>query len=183
MRSAFDLLVTIPLHGGAELHRPLSRARRRSGVRHRRSAHAAGEGRAEHLRDRRRHQPADLEGGLGHALRGGRPDREHPPPPRRPAADGEFDGHANCFIETGFRKALLIDFNYDTEPLPGRFPAPALGPLPLLKESHLNHIGKLMFQWFYWHLLLPGRDIPGIPSQMSMAGKHPVEPTTPPPEA
>ena len=96
---------------------------------------------------------------------------------------GAFDGHANCFIETGFRKALLIDFNYDTEPLPGRFPAPGLGPLPLLKESHLNHIGKLMFQWFYWHLLLPGRDIPGIPSQMSMAGKHPVEPTTPPPEA
>jgi sulfide:quinone oxidoreductase len=96
---------------------------------------------------------------------------------------GEFDGHANCFIETGFRKALLIDFNYDTEPLPGRFPASGLGPLPLLKESHLNHIGKLMFQWFYWHLLLPGRDIPGIPSQMSMAGKHPIEPTTPPPEA
>ena len=32
-----------------------------------------------------------------------------------------------------------------------------------------------MFQWFYWHLLLPGRDIPGIPSQMSMAGKHPVD--------
>ena len=96
--------------------------------------------------------------------------------------DGEFDGHANCFIETGFRKALLIDFNYDTEPLPGRFPAPAVGPLPLLKESHLNHIGKLMFQWFYWHLLLPGRDIPGIPSQMSMSGKHPVEVTTPPPE-
>ena len=96
---------------------------------------------------------------------------------------GAFDGHANCFIETGFRKALLIDFNYDTEPLPGRFPAPGLGPLPLLKESHLNHIGKLMFQWFYWHLLLPGRDIPGIPSQMSMAGKHLVESTTPPPEA
>ena len=34
-----------------------------------------------------------------------------------------FDGHANCFIETGFGKALLIDFNYDTEPLPGHFPA------------------------------------------------------------
>ena len=33
-----------------------------------------------------------------------------------------FDGHANCFIETGFHKALLIDFNYDTEPLPGHYP-------------------------------------------------------------
>ena len=36
--------------------------------------------------------------------------------------DDRYDGHANCFIETGFQKALLIDFNYDTEPLPGHFP-------------------------------------------------------------
>ena len=86
--------------------------------------------------------------------------------------EGGFDGHANCFVETGFKKALLIDFNYDTEPLPGRFPGHA-GPLPLLAESRLNHMGKLMFQWFYWHVLLPGRDIPGIPTQMSMAGKRP----------
>jgi sulfide:quinone oxidoreductase len=81
-----------------------------------------------------------------------------------------YDGHANCFIETGFHRALLIDFNYDTEPLPGRFPTPA-GPLPLLRESRLNHLGKLMFQWFYWHALLPGRDIPGIGPTMSMHGK------------
>jgi sulfide:quinone oxidoreductase len=80
-----------------------------------------------------------------------------------------FDGHANCFIETGFRKALLIDFNYDTEPLPGHYPN-ALG-LPLMKESRLNHLGKLMFQWFYWHSLLPGRDIPGIGAAMPVAGK------------
>ena len=85
-----------------------------------------------------------------------------------------YDGHANCFIETGFGKALLIDFNYDTEPLPGRFPS-ALGPLPLLHESRLNHLGKLMFQWMYWHLLLPGRDIPGISPDMHMTGKKPVE--------
>jgi sulfide:quinone oxidoreductase len=91
--------------------------------------------------------------------------------------DGEpleagFDGHANCFIETGFHKALLIDFNYDTEPLTGHFPT-AVG-LPLLKESRLNHLGKLMFQWFYWHSLLPGRDIPGIGSTMPTAGKTPA---------
>ena len=85
-----------------------------------------------------------------------------------------FDGHANCFIETGFGKALLIDFNYETEPLPGRFPS-ALGPLPLLQESRLNHLGKLMFQWMYWHLLLPGRDIPGISPDMHMTGKKAVE--------
>jgi sulfide:quinone oxidoreductase len=80
-----------------------------------------------------------------------------------------YDGHANCFIETGFDKALLIDFNYDVEPLPGRFPT-AVG-LPLLRESRLNHIGKLLFQWVYWHALLPGRDIPGIGPAMPRSGK------------
>ncbi len=85
-----------------------------------------------------------------------------------------YDGHANCFIETGFGKALLIDFNYETEPLPGRFPS-AFGPLPLLQESRLNHLGKLMFQWMYWHLLLPGRDIPGISPDMQMTGKKTAE--------
>ena len=83
--------------------------------------------------------------------------------------DASYDGHANCFIETGFHKALLIDFNYDTEPLTGRFPG-SVG-LPLLKESRLNHLGKLMFQSFYWHALLQGRDIPGIGSAMPNAGK------------
>jgi sulfide:quinone oxidoreductase len=85
--------------------------------------------------------------------------------------DSTYDGHANCFIETGFKKALLIDFNYETEPLTGRFPSGAVGPLPLLKESRLNHLGKLMFQWFYWHALLPGRDIPGVGADMPTAGK------------
>jgi sulfide:quinone oxidoreductase len=82
----------------------------------------------------------------------------------------DYDGHANCFIETGFHKALLIDFNYDTEPLPGHYPA-AVG-LPLLKESRLNHLGKLLFQSVYWHSLLPGRDLPGLASTMPTAGKH-----------
>lgn len=81
-----------------------------------------------------------------------------------------FDGHANCFIESGHRKGLLIDFNYEVEPLTGRFPIPVIGPLPLLKESYLNHIGKLAFRWIYWHILLKGRYLP-IPTLMSMAGK------------
>jgi sulfide:quinone oxidoreductase len=80
-----------------------------------------------------------------------------------------FDGHANCFIETGFHKALLIDFNYDIEPLPGHFPGP-FG-LPLLKESRVNHLGKLAFQWVYWHALLPGREIPGLGPAMPTRGK------------
>jgi sulfide:quinone oxidoreductase len=81
-----------------------------------------------------------------------------------------YDGHANCFVETGFHKALLIDFNYETEPLPGHFPT-ALG-LPLLRESRVNHLGKLMFQWIYWHALLPGRDLPLIGPAMPTAGKR-----------
>ena len=84
---------------------------------------------------------------------------------------GTFDGHANCFIETGFHKALLIDFNYDVEPLPGRFPEPHVGPLPLLEESRLNHLAKLAFQWVYWNVLLPGHDLPGISSRLQLAGK------------
>ncbi|MHB8295780.1 MAG: type III sulfide quinone reductase, selenoprotein subtype [Acidimicrobiales bacterium] len=84
--------------------------------------------------------------------------------------DASYDGHANCFIETGFSKALLIDFSYDVEPLEGHYPS-TLG-LPLLRESHLNHLGKLMFQWFYWHVLLPGREVPGMSSAMPMAGKR-----------
>ena len=86
------------------------------------------------------------------------------------ALDASYDGHANCFIETGSHKAMLIDFNYEVEPLLGHFPADV--GLPLMKESHLNHLGKLMFQWVYWHSLLPGRDIPGIHSAMPTAGKR-----------
>jgi sulfide:quinone oxidoreductase len=82
----------------------------------------------------------------------------------------KFDGHANCFIESGFGKALLIDFNYDVEPLPGHYPLPGIGPLTLLKESEANHWGKLMFRWVYWHVLLKGRPLP-LPALMSMAGK------------
>jgi sulfide:quinone oxidoreductase len=84
--------------------------------------------------------------------------------------DASYDGHANCFIETGFGKAMLIDFNYEQEPVPGHFPA-SVG-LPLLKESRMNHLGKLMFQTFYWHSLLPGRDIPGIGADMPTRGKR-----------
>jgi len=82
----------------------------------------------------------------------------------------QFDGHANCFIESGDGKAMLIDFNYDTEPLPGKYPLPGLGPFSLLKETEVNHWGKLMFRWLYWNVLLPGREMP-LPAEMSMAGK------------
>jgi len=81
-----------------------------------------------------------------------------------------FDGHANCFVESGNGKALLIDFNYEVEPLTGSYPLPVIGPFPLLKESVLNHWGKLGFRWMYWNLLLKGYPVP-LPAQMQMAGK------------
>lgn len=83
---------------------------------------------------------------------------------------GKYDGHSNCYIETGHGKGALIDFNYDTEPLPGYFPFPGLGPFSLLKESRLNHYGKLIFRWIYWHILLKGKEMP-IDTHMNMAGK------------
>ncbi len=83
----------------------------------------------------------------------------------------KFDGHANCFIESGFGKGILIDFNYETEPLPGKFPLPGIGPFSLLEETKMNHYGKVMFRWMYWNFLVKGLELP-IESNMSMAGKR-----------
>ena len=88
-----------------------------------------------------------------------------------------FDGHANCFVESGGGRAMLIDFNYEQEPVPGKYPLPVIGPLTLLAERRMNHWGKLMFKWIYWHALLPGRRLP-IPTAMSMTGKELAPPTT-----
>ena len=64
---------------------------------------------------------------------------------------------------------MLIDFNYETEPLPGHYPS-SVG-APLLEESRVNHLGKLLFQQLYWHALLPGRDLPGVSAAMPRRGK------------
>lgn len=89
---------------------------------------------------------------------------------RKPLKE-EFDGHANCFIESGFGKGFLIDFNYDIEPVEGKFPLPVIGPMALLKESRMNHLGKLAFKWIYWNVLLRGLPIPLITAKMSTLGK------------
>jgi sulfide:quinone oxidoreductase len=86
--------------------------------------------------------------------------------------EAHFDGHANCFVETGDGKALLIDFNYTHEPVPGTFPIPGVGPLRLLKESRMNHMGKLAFKWIYWNMLITGKHIPFVSSKMEEAGKE-----------
>lgn len=83
----------------------------------------------------------------------------------------QFDGHSNCYIETGFGMGSIIDFNYNTEPLPGTFPLPGIGPFGLLQNTKMNHYGKILFRWIYWHILLKGKQLP-IESEMSMAGKQ-----------
>ncbi len=82
----------------------------------------------------------------------------------------KFDGHATCFLASGFEKAILLDFSYDVEPLPGKFPFPGMGPFSLLKESLSNYWGKMMFRWVYWNLMMKGLDLPLEP-QMNLAGK------------
>jgi sulfide:quinone oxidoreductase len=83
----------------------------------------------------------------------------------------QFDGHSNCFVEMGGGKALLLDFNYETQPYEGTFPFAVIGPMKLLRPSRINHIGKLAFRYIYWYMLLPGRPIPFIPNKMSLKGK------------
>ena len=167
----FDLLVTVPVHGGAEY------VERSPGLgdelgyvetdRHTLQAGAAANvfaiGDASNVPTSKAGSVTHFEGqtlvaNVGNQLAG-------------EPLEASFDGHANCFVETGFGKALLIDFDYDNEPLPGRFPMAHLGPLPLLRESRANHLAKLMFEWVYWHALLPGHDIPGIGSPAARQGE------------
>jgi len=81
-----------------------------------------------------------------------------------------YDGHATCFLASGFEKAILLDFNYNIEPLPGKFPFPGMGPFSLLQETLGNHWGKMMFRWVYWNLMMKGLELPLEP-QMNIAGK------------
>jgi sulfide:quinone oxidoreductase len=85
--------------------------------------------------------------------------------------EGCYDGHANCFVETGFYKGVLIDFNYDIDPLPGTYPLPVLGPFSLLGNTVFNHLGKLFFKWMYWNIVIRGIDIP-LPNNLTLSGKH-----------
>jgi sulfide:quinone oxidoreductase len=82
-----------------------------------------------------------------------------------------FDGHSNCFIESGYGKAFLLDFNYELDPVEGTYPLPVLGPFSLLSETCLNHLGKLSMKFVYWNILLKGIPVPGISSKMGRAGK------------
>jgi len=82
----------------------------------------------------------------------------------------KFDGHANCYIETGFGKGTLIDFNYEIEPTTGTYPIPKVGPFKLLKVTRMNHRGKLAFKWIYWNMLLKAREM-FIGHDLQISGK------------
>jgi sulfide:quinone oxidoreductase len=165
----YDVLVTIPLHGGAEV---ITRSglgdaggwvpTHKHTLQSERFANVFALGDATNL-------PASKAGAVAHFQSEVLFDNI-----LRFIADKElspaFDGHANCFIETGYGKAMLIDFNYETEPLPGRFPLPGVGPFTLLEESAVNHWGKLGFKWVYWNMLLAGKELP-LDHRMLMAGK------------
>ena len=81
-----------------------------------------------------------------------------------------FDGHANCFIESGGGKGMLLDFNYETQPYTGEFPLPGIGPMSLLKETRANHWAKVAFRWVYWNLLITGKPLP-FTADMYLMGK------------
>ncbi len=166
----YDLLVTIPVHGGAEIitHSGLGDGsgwipthRETLAVTSTTNTFAIGD--ATDLPSSKAGAVAHFQGDvLTQNLLAAIDDRELP---------AKFDGHSNCFIETGYGKAMLIDFNYDTEPLPGKFPLPGVGPFTLLGESAINHWGKLGFKWLYWNVIVAGKDLP-LDHRLSMAGKH-----------
>jgi sulfide:quinone oxidoreductase len=166
----YDLLITIPTHGGADViaHSGLGD----SGGwiptdRHTLAATAAVDtfaiGDATDL-------PSSKAGAVAHFQADVLTENVLAAIDNRPLT-ARFDGHANCFIETGHGKAMLIDFNYETEPLPGKFPLPGIGPFSLLEESAINHWGKLAFKWIYWNVLLAGKELP-LDHRMLMAGKR-----------
>jgi sulfide:quinone oxidoreductase len=166
----YDLLVSIPVHGGAEL---ITRSglgdangwiptdRETLVVKSAVNAFALGD--ATDLPSSKAGAVAHFQGDvLVQNLLAAIDDRPLP---------ARFDGHANCFIETGYGKAMLIDFNYETEPLPGKYPLPGVGPFTLLGESATNHWGKLAFKWLYWNVIVAGKELP-LDHHMSMAGKQ-----------
>ena len=166
----YDLLISIPIHGGAEVIARSGLADASGWIpTDRHTLAVTGVANVFALGDAT-NLPSSKAGSVAHFqsdvlaanLLAAIDDR---PPPC------QFDGHSNCFIETGFGKAMLIDFNYDTEPLPGKFPLPGLGPFSLLEETAVNHWGKLAFKWVYWNVLLAGKELP-LDHRMLMAGKR-----------
>jgi sulfide:quinone oxidoreductase len=84
-----------------------------------------------------------------------------------------YDGHSTCFIVSEKGRSYLVDFNYNTEPLFGKYPISGVGPFSLMKETRMNWKGKLWFEWLYWNVILRGRSA-GLAPTLSMAGKKTI---------
>jgi len=167
---SYDLLVSIPLHGGARFLDGSGLVDESGFVRtDRHTLFAVGRDDVLALGDAT-DLPASKAGSVAHFQSAVAIENLRRAMAGRSPVPG-FDGHTNCFIESGDGKALLIDFNYHLEPVPGKFPLPLVGPLSLLRESRLNHFGKLGFRWLYWNVLLPARPLP-LPHHMTKAGKQ-----------
>ena len=154
------------------LRRPLRGPGRRIRLRPGGPADVAGQGPAQRLRHRRRDRSAGLQGRLGRPLRGRHPGRQHP---CLPGGRSRSPPRSTATPTASSRPASARPCSSTSTTTPnrctGHYPA-GLG-LPLLKESRLNHLGKLAFEQLYWHGLLPGRDIPGIGTEMPSSGQAP----------
>jgi sulfide:quinone oxidoreductase len=166
----YDLLVTVPVHGGAEVISTSKLGDPGGWVPTDKHTLAARDHERVFVLGDATDLPASKAGSVAHFQADVLVDNLLRAIAGRPLTP-EFDGHSNCFIETGYGKAMLIDFNYTTEPLPGKFPLPGVGPFTLLGESEINHWGKLAFKWIYWNLLVAGKELP-LEHRMSMAGKQ-----------
>ncbi len=166
----YDLLVTVPLHGGADLIARSQMGDVSGWFETDKHTLASTKFEGVFALGDATDVPASKAGAVAHFQSDVLVDNVLRYIDDRPLEPG-FDGHANCFIETGHGKAMLIDFNYETEPLPGKYPLPGIGPFSLLAESAINHYGKLAFKWIYWNILVAGKELP-LDHRMLMAGKN-----------
>jgi sulfide:quinone oxidoreductase len=64
------------------------------------------------------------------------------------APESEYGGRVTCFLDGGFRKGLIMDFDYSHPPPPPKF-------------SRLAYFKKMFFSRFYWWIL-PKDRLPGF---------------------
>jgi sulfide:quinone oxidoreductase len=55
----------------------------------------------------------------------------------------EYQGHVMCFLETGYGKASMLNFDYNKPP-------------EVAQPSHLVHYEKMVFNKAYWYLVPTG---------------------------